>query len=421
MSKITENPLKIAFFFRLPLKFPAKYGIIEMIQTKAVPHGKKQKGAWTAPRSTNVNMAEYRSSGKELRKSPKGLIAGLLSVALVAVTAFAVRYVRAGMQSLELTDDERSAADLMLPSETETTLDPNRVMYESRDVFLSDISRGTLVLVNPEHTIEDQELGLVNVAESKNEYLSVGDVYIRLQKQAMDAMNSLAKGFFDKTGHQDLMIATGYRSYAEQQELYERDLQRTGENYSAQYAIPGASEFESGLGLELMIYSGGRFDQFTGEDDYAWVLNHCSDYGFIQRYPAEKEDITGVRDQTAILRYVGVPHARYMRDHDLTLEEYVQLLENYPFESAHLLMEDNRGKEYEVYYVPADPDSGAEVVSVPIPTSLHYAISGSNRNGFYVTVELDPYAATTQTTVETEPAAEEEIPAEEIPETEPTE
>ncbi len=364
-----------------------------------------------------MTMAEYRSSGKELRKSPKGLIAGVLALALVAGFAYAVRYVRSGMHSLELTEDERSAAELQLPSETETTADPNRIMYESRDVFQSDMSRGTLVLVTPEYPIEDQELGLVNVAESKNEYLSVGDVYIRLQKQAMDAMNSLAKGFFDATGHQDLMIATGYRSYAEQQELYERDLQRTGGNSSDLYAIPGASEYESGLSLELMIYTGGGFMQFTGEEDYAWVLNHCSDYGFIQRYPADKEDITRVRNQTAILRYVGVPHARYMRDHDLTLNEYVQLLENYPFDGPHLLMEDHRGKEYEVYFVPADPESGADVVSVPIPSRLHYAISGSNRFGFYVTAELDPYARTVETTaVEAEAEPEEEPAAEAEPE-----
>lgn len=376
----------------------------------------KQKGARTARGAAGAQkktMADYRSSGKELRKSPKGMIAGLLSLALVAGFALAVRYVRNSMQSLELTDEERSAADVQLPSETETTEDPDRIMYESRDVFMTDISRGTLIYVSPDYPIGDQELGLVNVSESKNEYLSVGDVYIRLQKQAMDAMNSLAKTFYEETGHQDLMIATGYRSYAEQQDLYEHDLQRTGGNSSDLYAIPGASEFETGLALELMI-NNGYFEEFTGEDDYAWVLDHCADFGFIQRYPEDKETITRISGQSAVLRYVGVPHAVYMRDHDLTLDEYVQLVENYPFEGVHLRLEDRRGKEYEVYCVAADPESGAEVISVPIPSRLHYAISGSNRFGFFVTVEMDPFATTQTTAVPVE-----EEPTEEIVEEEP--
>ena len=333
-------------------------------------------------------MAEYRSSGKELRKSPKGLIAGTLLFAMVVAAACGLRYVQQGMQPVEIDSGENSA-EVIIPGMTETTEDPDRILYENREVYLTDMCRGDLVYVSRDYLIDDVEYGLVNVYEEKSDLLSVADMNVRLQQKALEALGAMAADLEAETGLRDLLIEMGFRSRAEQLALYEADLQRTGHSYSDLYAVPGGSELETGLAVELKLFQGGRYLDFTAEDDHAWVLEHCAEYGLIQRYPADKEDITKVRNETNMFRYIGVPHALYLTKNDLTLDEYVQLLENYPFDGPHLVISDKAGKEYEVYYVPADLESGAETTSVPVPSSLHYAISGSNRGGFYVTVELE--------------------------------
>ena len=46
-------------------------------------------------------------------------------------------------------------------------------------------------------------------------------------------------------------------------------------------------------------------------------------YGFIERYPANKEAVTGIAHEPWHFRYVGRPHAQRMTDLGLTLEEYL--------------------------------------------------------------------------------------------------
>ena len=56
---------------------------------------------------------------------------------------------------------------------------------------------------------------------------------------------------------------------------------------------------------------------------YEWLLENASDYGFVLRYPKEKEDITGIEYEPWHWRYVGPEHAKKMKEQNLCLEEYV--------------------------------------------------------------------------------------------------
>lgn len=58
-----------------------------------------------------------------------------------------------------------------------------------------------------------------------------------------------------------------------------------------------------------------------------WFMEHCSEYGFILRYPKEKVDVTGINYEPWHFRYVGQEAARFMSEHNLTLEEFYLLLE----------------------------------------------------------------------------------------------
>ena len=62
---------------------------------------------------------------------------------------------------------------------------------------------------------------------------------------------------------------------------------------------------------------------FESTEQYAWLREHAHEYGFIQRYPANKADITGISYEPWHYRYVGVSAATQIRNQDITLEEYV--------------------------------------------------------------------------------------------------
>ena len=52
-------------------------------------------------------------------------------------------------------------------------------------------------------------------------------------------------------------------------------------------------------------------------------MEHCYEYGFILRYPKDKEDITGISYEPWHYRYVGREDAAAIRDMGVCLEEYV--------------------------------------------------------------------------------------------------
>ena len=56
---------------------------------------------------------------------------------------------------------------------------------------------------------------------------------------------------------------------------------------------------------------------------YKWLSAHCSEYGFIVRFPKGKTDITGIMYEPWHFRYVGIDAAKYIMQKGITLEEYI--------------------------------------------------------------------------------------------------
>ena len=86
-------------------------------------------------------------------------------------------------------------------------------------------------------------------------------------------------------------------------------------------AEPGASEHHLGLAFDINKQGSSNF---AGTKHSEWLNEHCWEYGFIIRYQKEKEAITGFIAEPWHIRYVGVEHAMYMKEHNLCLEEYLQ-------------------------------------------------------------------------------------------------
>lgn len=132
-----------------------------------------------------------------------------------------------------------------------------------------------------------------------------------------------------------LAVVSAYRPQEEQDTLYWRKVkQYTDQGYSDLEAQkvggtivkrPGFSEHNCGLAMDVGGSGDYTLEQtFANTEAYAWLMEHCADYGFILRFPEGKEDITGVIYEPWHYRYVGVDAARYIMDNGLCLEEYLQ-------------------------------------------------------------------------------------------------
>lgn len=145
-----------------------------------------------------------------------------------------------------------------------------------------------------------------------------------LSPEAEEAFNKMAQeasedGLF-------LYICSGYRSYADQQYQYniyanERGIQAADEVS----ARPGHSEHQTGLSIDV------NSTEFSFEDteEAKWLAEHCTEYGFIIRFPKGKEEYTGFEYEPWHIRYLGIEDAKKVSESGLCLEEYLGITSEY--------------------------------------------------------------------------------------------
>ena len=223
-----------------------------------------------------------------------------------------------------------------------------------------------------------------------------------LRGDVIDNLNHMLDDFQTETGHSDIIIISGYRTTEQQQELYDADLEDTGEDTSTLVAKPGYSEHETGYAMDFSLFEDGISADYDGTGEYDWINQNCAHYGFILRYPENKTDLTEIRYESWHYRYVGQPHAYYMQQNDLCLEEYIETLKDYSVDNP-LEITNWDGKVYQVYYVPAEASDSTYVM---VPPDQEYTVSGNNVDGFIITVDtgvtnLDEAEAKTTTTTAT--------------------
>ena len=131
----------------------------------------------------------------------------------------------------------------------------------------------------------------------------------------------------------NVSISSGYRTLAEQQQIIDEFSSRyPQEEVDKRVAPVGTSEHHTGLALDITVrscdeYLSNQLDQEKLENydkQYQVMEMICSDYGFILRYPKDKEAVTGVSCEPWHFRYVGYPLSKEIMDHHLTLEEYLE-------------------------------------------------------------------------------------------------
>lgn len=190
---------------------------------------------------------------------------------------------------------------------------------------------------------EDWQLILVNAQHPLEEELAVElePVYgYQFDRRAAEALQAMVDGG-TAAGFQVQLVDT-YRSFAASQANLDRRIRQLVEEDGCTQeearaiavrwiAPPGQSEHNTGLAVDLVTVEYRQANQLLNhnfEEDpfFSWLIAHCADYGFILRYPKDKEEITGITYEPWHYRYVGEEAARYIMDHGLCLEEFWELL-----------------------------------------------------------------------------------------------
>ncbi len=137
----------------------------------------------------------------------------------------------------------------------------------------------------------------------------------------------------------DLLVCSSYRDRERQEELFDEDLEkllRKGYTYAEAYEEvaketmpPGCSEHSTGLAFDIVARDYQMLDKGQEKtEENKWLRKHCAEYGFILRYPKGKEEITDISYESWHFRYVGKEVAEYIMEEGITLEEYLEKVEN---------------------------------------------------------------------------------------------
>lgn len=127
-----------------------------------------------------------------------------------------------------------------------------------------------------------------------------------------------------------LNIRSGFRDTDTQEALFNSYVQKDGIEKANRYsAKPGHSEHETGLTIDITDEYNNRSigDWFNETKQAKWLYENAYKYGFILRYPKGKEDITGYKYESWHYRYIGTEHSKNFAMNDLTLEEYLKIVD----------------------------------------------------------------------------------------------
>lgn len=149
---------------------------------------------------------------------------------------------------------------------------------------------------------------------------------VPMRKVAFNALEELQEAV-KKEADFSLLPTTAYRNYNFQNTLYSNYVKSDGVEAADTYsARPGCSEHQTGLAIDLRNPALSSDIRLTDEN-YDWLKNNAYRFGFIIRFPKDKEFITGYQEENWHIRYVGKDIAKIIYENNLTLEEYIDLYE----------------------------------------------------------------------------------------------
>jgi D-alanyl-D-alanine carboxypeptidase len=204
-----------------------------------------------------------------------------------------------------------------------------------------DSSNDIVAIINTEANVEwidetrytdttKNELMLVNrLYGLKNDYepediidVSVQYAYsgVRISSSILDPLMEMIDDA--KEYGYTLVLSDGYRSYKEQESLFNNFKNSYGESEADEYvARAGHSEYQTGLSFDISPYN-KVYDNPKESEEFIWLQENAYKYGFIFRFSEEKENLTLFNASVWRLRYVGVSAATLIYNEKICFEEY---------------------------------------------------------------------------------------------------
>lgn len=269
------------------------------------------------------------------------------------------------------------------PDDGQTPVVPpvsNEIVYTSATVANADVHKGDLILVSEERNLQyvfpsvESLILIEDIRKDQNGNRPYQTRVLRedekLMPDAAYAVNQMLTDFYLKFGDSSLILMDTHRSQKDQETLSKTPV--------------GFSEHHTGLVFTIRTYnSANKHVPLSQNVASNWIYENCHKYGIVCRYPADKVDATNISSYDYCFRYVGVPHATYMKRHNLCLEEYLDLLKASYSNGTMLDVAGDDGAAYKVYYVSASAD---ELTTLTVPQNCKYTVSGDNGAGFIVTI-----------------------------------
>lgn len=258
------------------------------------------------------------------------LFLGILVI--FGINRWVTRPITAKDQTVIVTENEQNIAEDQTLSKEHTSDKLTTSETEETELPEGSLDDWNLILVGPDYPLAE------DFPESSLQEIP-GSV-MKLDKRVIEPFEQLrtaaAKAGFP------LAIVSAYRSISYQEQVFNDEVilnmnQGMSEAEATEKAKetmtePGHSEHHTGLAIDIVDedwqnnYTKTMLDAEYGDEPGAkWLAEHAREYGFIVRYPENKENITKITYEPWHFRYVGVEHATYIEEHGLTLEEYLDL------------------------------------------------------------------------------------------------
>lgn len=260
-----------------------------------------------------------------------GILAGILVVGVAASVGNKVEF-GIGTKEYKKAEhipvlEEGQNADAVASWLQASEIEEHSTTANSIRATMKDTDVSKIVLVNKEHPLaETYSIDLKWLASGREQVAS--EIYEPLMRMLSDGTD---QGL-------SFVVASGYRSQEYQQKIWDDTIkmwtrQGMSEEEAAHeaaktLAYPGESEHATGLAVDIVSEKYQLLDDGQNDtEESKWLRENCAQYGFILRYPPNKEDVTGIHYESWHFRYVGSEVAKCIMENGITLEEYLEYAE----------------------------------------------------------------------------------------------
>lgn len=180
-----------------------------------------------------------------------------------------------------------------------------------------DLEKGSLLNVNKYYALPE-DYTPENLKNISLQYSYAGN---KITEEANDAYVSM----WNAANKEELklIVNSSYRTYESQVEVYGNIKAANGQKEADKVAArPGHSEHQTGLSIDVFEIKNQTTSTFKDSPAYTWLKENAYKYGFIERYPENKEYLTGYSFESWHWRYVGEEAAKIIHEEDITFDEY---------------------------------------------------------------------------------------------------